>query len=280
MLSFLFVILVVLLTPIAWLAWTGIYLLTLRSAIAGQRDRYHEVVPCSPQDVPGLNPVLLDTATRELQGLGFEWLEDHTLRRVGESANATPWVAPIAAPSTPPPSEKFVPRSMARVMVHRGHGCLAKIMNVTVIKTADSTIANNSFSVAFVSSCEAGDKVWQYSTSNRAADATNDALMMLTRRPHYLSTRLPYASVPETLRVHLSRRADIARALGLTWKREPTAADDAASEMRSGENIRRVYSGLTPLSMAWKIFRNKQAPLSNRLEWLGELAGKLPPLAP
>lgn len=258
-------------TILHWVA----YLLNLRFLIAQNRRRHFEIIPCSPDDVPGLNEAALQGATREVQELGFEWLEDHAVRPVQTRAGEPPPIADPLAPSFVP--DKLRLNSLGRILVHREHGCLAKIMAIMIFKAADGSVADTSFSVALVSTARLGNQAWHYSTSNRVANATNDALMMITRSPQYLTTRMPNAPVSQLLRVHLARRADIARVAGLRWKRDVSLADDYASEESAVENLRRVYARLNPFSMAWLIFKNKRAPLSSRLEWLGELRGQIPP---
>ena len=250
------------------------YLNKLRVLIPQTRDRQTEILPCSPSDVPGLDLEKLEAATCELQVLGFQFLEDHASRPVKAAPENTPPIAdPMAAVA---PVEPFKPQGMARVFVHRELGCLAKVLGITVIKTATNSIATTSFSVAIVSLSGSGENPLSYSTSNRVADATNDALMMLTRRPQSLSTRVPGASIEAVFKIHLERRDDLARAAGIGWNKSITLADDYLSEKLSSENIRRVYGALNPFSMAWKIFISKRKPLPVRLEWLGDFAGQIP----
>jgi len=254
------------------------YLKLLGLVIKQSRTREMALRVGRPTEVPHLDAGALEQATAELLALGFEQTGDYVTFS-SETARAQKHEAPIASPTdvddVPPDTAQT--SSFMRVFTHERERCVGKVMASTVIPK-DGRPAQTVFVRAIMSFADApdGGEIWAYGTSDIKTDDTAAALSALWRQSRYLGTRLPKAPLPELLRVHLARRAQIADIAGFAWNRAPLR-DSMESETRAMQNIRACFEQMTPLKMWWLMKRYKRQ--KNKTEWLGELRGKLPPLA-
>lgn len=233
----------------------------------------------SPTEMPQLDFAALERATQEMKALGFVHAGDcvmvtsQTVRNVGADA-------PIASPSSgqEAPPETMKMDGFERVMLHERERCVGKIM-VSIVAPLKGGPPRTTFFRSFVSYADApdGGAVWDYGTSDLQYKSSAAAISKLWRRPRSLGVRLPEAPLSELWRVHLHRRAQVAEVAGLRWNRA-TLQESLDSSPRSVQNMRAVFAQLTPLKMAWLLWRYKRE--KDRPEWLGELRGKLPPLSP
>ena len=264
----------VLFVLVSWIVRNGFYLSRLGEIIARQKVTRLEMFPISPDDVEHLDRAQLDEATRELMALGFEYLTDQGTRQVVDEPQAS---APIADPFAPLPSKppRFVPQGLGRSFNHPQHGCAATfIFSVTKDAQGIRPPVVTSF-VAISSISEQGPGEWSYGTTNSRMDLTARALTKLWRSNRRLWTRFSNANAAQLLEQHLIRRAQIARAAGITWKRAITVEDVKRGEADVIRQMRQTFEQLTPLKMAWQLLRLKRENEGLPPEWLGELKGKL-----
>ena len=248
-----------------------LYLSTLKGIIANQRRVRMELRPGSPASLPNVNLNQIEAATAELDALGFETMGDY-LSRIFYDDNA-PLSPPIAAPGAPPIApQRFVPQGWARFMVHHGHGCVAKIIYSVSTDRTGARAPNSILVVSIGSYSGVGPNDWHYFTSNTSYNATARAISSLWRHPRRLGRRVIGANPAQLLQLHLARRAEVARAAGISWKKSLSVADNLAVEESAMENMRAVARGLTPLGMASQLwsFRRESGD-----EWLGELKNRL-----
>ena len=257
----------------------ALYLSALKSIIANQRRAHIELKTGSPAHLPGIDMARIEGLTRQLEELGFEPLVEHLSRisydEPSSPAHASPFVPPPIAsprPDVAAGAARFVPQGYGRVMVNRNERCVAKIIYSVTLDSTGAVAPNGMLSVGFNSFTGAGEDDWSYSTSDTPYDKQGRAIARLWRHPRRLGTWRVGAAPAELFRLHLERREAIARAAGLTWKREWSLADDKAIEERVMRQIRATFAPLTPLKMAFELWRLQR---DNSDEWLGELKGRL-----
>ena len=248
-----------------------------------KRGRVKEMVlrPGRPTELAHLDGAALERATNELAVLGFVAAGDYVSFSVEAGRNHPMAAAPIASPgadsSSPPPPPNDT-ASFLRVFLHEDKRCVAKLIAVSVISKTGRPVTIK-YVRALISFADApdGGVIWSYGTSDSKSSDSAAGIKSLFRRPRALATRLPGARLPDLWRVHLARREEVARAANLQWNRA-SLREALEAETRANHNIRAAFAALTPLKMAWKLRRFRAE--KNKTEWLGELAGKLPPLAP
>lgn len=233
----------------------------------------------NPSEMPHLDIAALERATEEIQALGFVYAGDCLLvpsQTARPQNRDAPIASPVAGDEVPPETSKM--DGFSRVLLHERERCVAKIIASTTapIKGGSPTTM---FLRAFVSYADAPDgrELWEYGTSDLQYKATASAISKLWRQSRSIGTNLPNTPLREMWRVHLQRRAQIAEVAGLQWNRA-TLDESFKSNARAMRNIRACFKQLTPLKMAWRLWRFKRE--GQQTEWLGELRGKLPPLSP
>ncbi|RYG70847.1 hypothetical protein EON80_06635 [bacterium] len=255
------------------------YLGALKSIILFYRYLRHEKALGSPQDLPGFNAGDLQALTRQMEELGFVFLEDELTRTYSSKAEplpeepavtAPPIAAPTASAATPTNPQKR-PTAFERMMTQPEHGCLGKLSFTPLTTARGKVVAKASMGIILTSIAEGSD--WIYFTTDLVYPPSVAALLSLQRHPHRLTTRVRHASPQELLQMHLSRRAAIAKAAGIQWKRTLNMDDDRHIDDVTIAEARRLYQRMTVWQMLKGMvgyWREKKSD-----EWLGELAGRI-----
>ena len=223
-----------------------------------------------------LDWLLAQTALHEQAN--FEFLGDRETRvanRQSESQSS----APLADPSdaTPITPTKLLATSFQRSFSHRETGCTGLILsNQYPAPRQFPGFTARMRTLRFVSilSCTGiGLDDWSYSTSSATGNRREIQAGRVSRSPRSLGTRLKGNPSPaELLRVHLTRREQIAAVAGLEWRALPNLDALLAFQRQDSLRSRAIYSKFTPFSLAVKLI---QARLSRRNEWMGELEGRV-----